>query len=325
MSRLGIITNPRSYRNRLWPLAAQALRKAAPGAAFYEAGSPSALAAIAQEVKAAGHEVVAIAGGDGTVQHVVTALDRALSGALPLLSLLGGGAYDSLAALGGKGDAEVRLRRLSVALASGTPLSAEPGGSEALRVVERDTLRVGGACGFRLGVGLPVVFVEAVYQAGGGRWAGLRTLVRAANSSMMKGPFARALYQPLPFTVWVDGEEWPPLPLYGMVCSTVAEAGLGLRPFRRALEQPGFFQVLGLTAGPRAFALELPRLLLGMPARHDRLLDGVGERVELRPSSQHVQGGGGGAGLRYLLDGELLDSPGPLSVGLGPRIRVVRA
>lgn len=342
MSRLAIISNPRSYRNRLWPLAAQALRKAAPGAAFYEAGSVAALAAIASEVKSAGHEVVAIAGGDGTVQHVVTALDRACDhsagGKLPLLSLLGGGAYDSLAALGGKGDAEVRLRKLSVALASGVPISTEPGGPEALRVVERDSLRVGQECGFRLGVGLPVVFVEAVYAAGGGRGAGLRTLLRAANSSLAKGPFSRALFQPLPVTVWVDGEEWPPLPLFGLVCSTVAEAGLGLRPFRRAVEQPGFFQVLGLTAGPRAFALELPRLLLGRPARKDRLLDGVGERVELRPlahgggnlgsgnqGSGNRGAGAGAGGVRYLLDGELLDAPGPLSVGLGPRIRLVRA
>jgi hypothetical protein len=168
--------------------------------------------------------------------------------------------------------------------------------------------------------------VEAVYDAGGGRSAGLRTLVRAANSSMVNGPFARALYRPLPVTVWVDGEEWPPLPLYGMVCSTVEEAGLGLRPFRRALEQPGFFQVLGLTAGPRAFALELPRLLLGLPARRDRLLDGVAERVELRPAGGFPGGplDGPQGGPRYLLDGELLDAPGPLTVGLGPRIRVVR-
>ena len=141
--------------------------------------------------------------------------------------------------------------------------------------------------------------------------------------------------------VWVDGEEWPPLPLFGLVCSSVAEAGLGLRPFRRAVEQPGFFQVLGLTAGPRAFALELPRLLLGRPARKDRLLDGVGERVELRPlphgggdlgggslGSGNLGSGDHGAGagrVRYLLDGELLESPGPLTVGLGPRLRLVRA
>src|SRR2546426_6324657 len=46
----------------------------------------------------------------------------------------------------------------------------------------------------------------------------------------------------------------------------------------RSTEQPGAFQVLGLTAGPRQFALELPRLLFGLPSRRDRLLEGVGEK-----------------------------------------------
>ena len=318
MSRLAIIANPQAHRNRLWPLASQALRKAAPGASFYEARSLADLTRVATEVHAAGHELVAIAGGDGTVQHVVTALDVACEGRLPLLALLGGGAYDSLAAMGGVGDAEQRLKRLSEALASGVPLSGDAArsGREALHIEERDCLRVEGACGFRLGVGLAVRFVEAVYATGNpGAWTGFTTLVRAATSSLLGGAFSRQLYHPLPVEAWVDGEEWPPLPLFGLVCSTVPEAGLGLRPFRRALEQPGFFQVLGLTAGPRAFALELPRLLLGMPARRDRLLDGVAERVELR----------GAPGLPYLLDGELRTSGASLLVTLGPRLRVVRA
>jgi diacylglycerol kinase (ATP) len=320
MSKLAIIANPQAHRNRLWPLAGQALRKAAPQAAWFEPQSVEQLSAVCARVAEQGCEVVAIAGGDGTVQAAVTALDKAFAGALPLLCLLGGGQYDSLAALGGRGAAEARLKRLSVALASGSSLTPGPGARPWLTVVERDTLRVDGALGFRFGVGLPVRFVEAVYQEGGGPSAGLKTLVRAAGSSLFRGPLSRRLYQPLPVQVFADGEEWPPLPLYGLVCSTVAEAGLGLRPFRRALEQPGFFQVLGLTAGPRAFALELPRLLCGQPARRDRLLDGIAERLELRPIP-HAQGGGE---QRYLLDGELRTVQGPLSLSMGPRVRVVR-
>jgi hypothetical protein len=88
-----------------------------------------------------------------------------------------------------------------------------------------------------------------------------------------------------------------------------------LRPFRRATEQPGAFQVLGLTAGPRQFALELPRLLLGFPARRDRLLEGVGEKLELSAR----------APLAWLLDGEIYSSrTGRISVGLGPRVSLVR-
>src|SRR6267378_7926640 len=143
MAGIMIIANPNARRNREWPLAAEQLRKAAPGASILETRGPEELAAVAKAVAADRPRVLAIAGGDGTVTHTVTALAGALGNDLPPLALLGGGAYDSLAPLGGKGGAEDRLRRLSEALASGTELQLE----------QRDTLRVEGRCGFRFGVG----------------------------------------------------------------------------------------------------------------------------------------------------------------------------
>jgi diacylglycerol kinase family enzyme len=307
MAGIAIIANPNARRNREWPLAAEQLRKAAPGATILETRGPEELAGVAKAVKAQRPRVLAIAGGDGTVTHTVTALSVALGDDLPPLALLGGGAYDSLAPLGGKGDAEDRLRRLSEALASGTELHVE----------QRDTLRVEGRCGFRFGVGLPVRFIEAIYATGhAGSFTSTRLLARAFWSSLTSGPFARRLYAPMDLRVRLDGEEWPRIEIYGLVCSSVAEAGLGLRPFRRATEQPGAFQALGLTAGPRKFALELPRLLVGLPARRDRLLEGVGEKLELT----------GRAPLSWLLDGEIYSSKsGKLAVGLGPRVTLVRA
>src|ERR1700682_3061054 len=261
MAGITIIANPKRRRNRDWPLTAEQLRKAAPGASILETRGPEELVAVAKAIAADRPRVLAIAGGDGTVTHTVTALAAALGNDPPPLALLGGGAYDSLAPLGGKGDAEQRLRHLSEALASGTEL----------RVEQRDTLRIapdgvksGARCGFRFGVGLPVRFIEAIYATGNaGPLTSTRLLARALFSSLTRGPFARKLYAPMDLRVRLDGEEWPRIEICGLVCSSVAEAGLGLRPFRRATEQPGAFQVLRLTAGPRPFALELPRLLLG--------------------------------------------------------------
>src|SRR5437867_11323162 len=132
MAGIAIIANPNARRNREWPLAAQQLRKAAPGAAILETRGPEELAGVAKAVKAQRPRVVAIAGGDGTVTHTVTALAGALGDDLPPLALLGGGSYDSLAPLGGRGDAEDRLKRLSEAVATGAPLN----------ITERDTVRV---------------------------------------------------------------------------------------------------------------------------------------------------------------------------------------
>ncbi len=307
MAGIAIIANPNARRNREWPLAAQQLRKAAPGAPILETRTPDELAKAAKTLAADRPRVLAIAGGDGTVTHTVTALSKAMHGKLPPLSLLGGGAYDSLAPLGGKGDAEDRLKRLSEAVASGNEL----------QTVERDTLLVDGRCGFRFGVGLPVRFIEAIYATGSaGPWASTRLLMRAIGSSLKRGDFARKLYASMDLRVRLDDDEWPRVPIYGVVCSSVAEAGLGLRPFRRATEQPGAFEALGLTAGPRQFALELPRLLLGRPARRDRLIEGVGERLELSAKGP----------LSWLLDGEIYSSPtGRITVALGPRVALVRA
>src|SRR5262249_17716426 len=208
--------------------------------------------------------VVAIAGGDGTVTHTVTALAEALQDQLPPLALLGGGAYDSLAPLGGRGAAESRLKRLNEAVSTGAPLTT----------TERDTVRVqlpsrgGGRCRFRFGVGLPVRFIEEIYGGGkAGWWTSSRVLARAAASSLVRGKFARRLFERIDLRVTIDGEEWPRVPIYGVVGSSVAEAGLGLRPFRRATEQPGSFQVLGLTAGPRPASARGRRPVVRRPAR----------------------------------------------------------
>jgi len=313
MAGITIIANPNARRNREWPLASEQLRKAAPGASILETRGPEELAGVAKAVAADRPRVLAIAGGDGTVTHTVTALFNTLGNDLPPLALLGGGAYDSLAPLGGKGDAERRLRRLSEALASGTELRVEQ--RDTLRVVP-DGARSAARCGFRFGVGLPVRFIEAIYATGNaGPLTSTRLLARALWSSLTKGAFARKLYAPMDLRVHLDDEEWPHIEIYGLVCSSVAEAGLGLRPFRRATEQPGAFHTLGLTAGPRKFALELPRLLFGLPARRDRLLEGVGEQLDLTAR----------APLSWLLDGEIYSSKtGRVAVGLGPRVSLVR-
>jgi hypothetical protein len=57
-------------------------------------------------------------------------------------------------------------------------------------------------------------------------------------------------------------------------------------------------------------------LLVGFHARRDRLIEGVGERLELSAR----------APLSWLLDGEIYTSAtGRLTVGFGPRVALVRA
>jgi hypothetical protein len=59
----------------------------------------------------------------------------------------------------------------------------------------------------------------------------------------------------------------------------------------------------------------VPRLLLGRPARRDRLLEAVAEEVELRAPRP----------FGYFLDGEIETAPGRLIVRAGPRVALVHA
>src|SRR5205807_5959871 len=88
MAGIAIIANPNARRNREWPLAAEQLRKAAPGATLLETRGQKELAEAARALAAQKPRVVAIAGGDGTVTHTVTALAAAMDGHLPPLALL---------------------------------------------------------------------------------------------------------------------------------------------------------------------------------------------------------------------------------------------
>src|SRR5258708_2721510 len=115
MAGIAIIANPNARRNREWPLWAEQLRKAAPGAPLLETRTAEDLARAARLLAGEEPRVIAIAGGDGPVPHTVTALAQAMAGQVPPLALLGGGAYDSLAPLGGSGGAGERLRRVSLA------------------------------------------------------------------------------------------------------------------------------------------------------------------------------------------------------------------
>src|SRR5207302_3615944 len=80
MAGIAIIANPNARRNREWPLAAQQLRKAAPGAPILETRNADELAKAARALAADRPRVLAIAGGDGTVTHTVTALFKEMDG-----------------------------------------------------------------------------------------------------------------------------------------------------------------------------------------------------------------------------------------------------
>lgn len=310
MAGIGIVSNPRSRRNLRWPEASAELGRLLGGAGeVRDAGTPEALRDALLAFRAAGVDLLAVHGGDGTLRAVVTALAETWGpGPWPALLPLRGGAMNTVHdAHGLRSDPPRTLARLLQARRAGAPLAT----------VERDLLRVEapGApprLGFLFGTGTAVAFLEAWYRGGSpSRASALLLLLRAAGSAAIRGRFAEALTRREPLRVLADGDEWPADAFLSVVAGAVPEIGFGVRALARCDEQPGFFHAVGITGSAAGLALRLPATWLGRPWRRPLAVDAVARDLLLEAPS-----------LRFTLDGDLFDADGPVRVRTGPLLRV---
>jgi hypothetical protein len=124
MTRLGIITNPRSRQNRKGFAAVRDLAASARDVLHVELESVGGLDGILRRFAAAGVEVIAVNGGDGTVHGVLTALcNGAGYETMPPLAVLHGGMTNLMAHdIGISGRPSEALEKLLRCLAGGVGL-----------------------------------------------------------------------------------------------------------------------------------------------------------------------------------------------------------
>jgi hypothetical protein len=121
--RVGLITNPGSGRNRSGLSRVRRLCADIPALGYQEAGDPDEISAALAELSRFGPDVLAVNGGDGTVQAVLTALfrDRPFE-QTPLLALLPGGTTNMSAGdVGLRGRMPGALQRLLKLTDLGSP------------------------------------------------------------------------------------------------------------------------------------------------------------------------------------------------------------
>lgn len=283
-----------------------------------ESKSEEELPAIAQRFRRDGVDVLAIAGGDGTIGAVLTGFRATYGDApLPMVALLRGGTMNTVA--NGLDIARRTPQALLAAL-----VDARAHGDVA--VAERATMDVseaGGVArvGFLFGTGVFAAFLTEYYAGSGGApspASAAWTLSRMAVSVATGGALGRRLVAQVPVDLAVDGEPWPCPSEAGymtVAAGTVAQVGLGFRPFPRADEAKDAFHLLALHSGALATLRILPRVHRGegLPASHAR--DALARAAVLTPLAPP---------LRYMLDGELGESDGPLTLRAGPTVRVAR-
>jgi hypothetical protein len=111
-----------------------------------------------------------------------------------------------------------------------------------------------------------------------------------------------------------DGTRWPDREYLAIAAGTIAHIGLNFKPFHRFEERPGQFHVLGVHASPLDLVRELPRIHRARPMRPGRAFEALSHRMIVRDATGHV---------RYMIDGDLHEARGNVSVASGPRVRLV--
>lgn len=309
--RIGVVLNANAGRTRRDPGLADRLRaKLTRDDLLVSTRAPDELTDAAERFRAHGVTLLALVGGDGSASVTLSTFARVYAPeALPPVALLRGGTMNTVAngCATPRGNPESLLSSLAPRVRSG----------RGLHTSERSTMAIGERFGFLFGTGVVEGFLHAYYANGmPTALSAAGVLARGVASAIVGGPLVRRIAAPCRASVeFDDGTAWPLQDYLTIAAGTVDQIGLGFRPFLRCDERPESFHLLGIYAPVATFARELPRIRLARPMRPGHALDRVTDRATLR-----FEGGVA----RYMLDGELFETTGDLTMTAGPTITIVR-
>lgn len=312
MSRIGIITNPHSKLNKRHPERQRLL-----GYILGEHGnleltnSLADLARVAQKFKDSDIAVVAVNGGDGTINRTLTAMIQAYGEKpLPKFLILRGGTINVLAEnIGVSGNPEQILVRYIESLSGLRPST----------ITTYRTLCVGGHYGFLFGNGLVANYLEEFYKNKTGPLGAIWLIVKIHFWYLWSFEKFRKLIG-----------EWTYKLTYGpnnaiqitqktiaVMASTVEKMPLGPKLFplaRRSLDE---FQFFSLNISARAIVWRLPLAFIrNGEGESFGKLSHVTKKLILESAEGRRQ--------KYTLDGELFTSEdGKLEISLGPLVDLV--
>lgn len=222
-----------------------------------------------------GVSLLALVGGDGTLSGSLTELLESWPRPLPAILVMRGGTVNTIAAaLGARGSPASSLRHA---------LSGDARPRETVRELLRvEAEHAAPRAGLIFGNGLATRWLQAYYaEPEPGVQAASRVLARTVRSAAVGGDFARGLFEPFSARLSVDGHAVRERSFRLIGASTIADVGLGFRPFLTAGSAPGRFHLLHTSAAPARFVLDLPWLWLGRDAPGSSLSHHRAARVEL--------------------------------------------
>ena len=329
MSGIGVVFNPKSGRNVRDPSAAVRLARALGDHGIVrETGSIDELYRVAEDFHRLEIDVLGISGGDGTNGVTITGfLDVYEGSALPQIAFLRGGTMNTVANSVGvrRGRPEGLLDRLVQGYAERA--------SRPLQNVERHVMRLAGAnarqvggrhsspplpekYGFLFGTGVVYGFLAEYYKGGTPNpKVAAQTLLRGVGSAIVRGDMIKRMAAPFRGSVELpDGTIWEERDYLAVAGGTIDQIGLNFRPFHRYQERTSMFHLLGIHTSPMGFVRQLPRIWRAQPMKPGHTFEAVTPTATVRSADDRI---------RYMVDGDLHECDGPLSVSIGPRVRIV--
>lgn len=306
---IGVVFNPRAGTNRKDPSAAGRMQKALGKHGILAAPtSLDELSKTAEDFRREGVEVLAIAGGDGT-NHVTLSHFAEVYGdtPLPTLAFLRGGTMNTVAdsLRLPKGRPEGLLDRLVRSYLE-TP---------AIPTIEQWTMSVNGELGFLWGLGVVPAFLKEYYDTGApSPWTAARTLAKGIASTVVRGEMYQRLNEGCICEVKFDGGQWNERKWLTVTAGTIADIGLGFKPYFKAPKAPGFIHLLGIHTTPMGFVTELPKI-----HRAEAMSDSKAMDLLVKEFSVRVKGDS----MRYMIDGDVRLHPEPeMRIAIGRPVRI---
>lgn len=255
MSRLGVVANANSWRNREQARELPDLGGALQAAAEGVDGYPALLKRFAEE----GVTTVAVDGGDGTLRDVMSVLPWAFGERLPDIALLASGKTNVAAADVGAVTRD-KLPALAEAVRVGAPLVAETRRPIRVSAGEAETL------GFVFGLGAferaTRLVNERVHSRGFAQKMGVAMGVVMSGAAAL-GKDRDSWRQGVPVAISIDGGEPDTRYSFALLATSLRRLMLGLWPFWG--EGPGGFDVTEIAAPPRRLIRTLATAGLGRP------------------------------------------------------------
>jgi diacylglycerol kinase family enzyme len=304
---IGVIVNPNAHGVIRDPGVRERLREVlGSDGEVVETRAPDELEATIDRFARMGCDLVANCGGDGTNLSTLTALTRRHGAdAMPRFAILRGGTVNTVAEnLGIRGRPEQILARIVARRRARQP-PIEAG---------QDLLEVNGMHGFLFAAAMGARFLEAYYGGPvlGAAWASALA-VRTIASSLVRGSFARWLFDPIAVELDADGERLPIRGVRLLLASVIPSVGIGMKVTWRGGTRPNRFHLVASAISTTKMALQLDRVLAGRPLDGAPHVDRLAERVDVRFSTAET----------FTLDGELFRER-EVRIRVGPRIWVVK-